>query len=432
MDNMVYCDLVMDSVYTIIFYIFCFISVYVQIFFLVTFFEKKRHIVKNPETIDLNHYRTVTIAIPCYNEQDTIAKTIKSLLALDYPKDKIKIILVDDGSLDNTWNVIKGFDNGKNIFAYHKENGGKHTALNLALAHTSSEFFGCLDSDSFVHPQALKRILKYFENDPTTMAVAPSIVVNNPKNILQYAQNIEYDMAIYTKKMLGFMGGIHVTPGPFSIFRKKVFDDLGIYKKAHNTEDQEIALRMQENGYKIDHCPDAYVYTNTPNSVIKLYRQRLRWIYGFIKNLIDYRRLLFKKEYGSVALFTLPSGIISILGVVFLFVNIITNISKFIYTKIIEINTVGFSGISNFNFKFDWFFISTKAALLFVVILYILVVISVMIGRKMSDNKSRFSFSIFYFIIIYSIIAPFWMLRAIYNAIISKESSWTFERRATQ
>jgi cellulose synthase/poly-beta-1,6-N-acetylglucosamine synthase-like glycosyltransferase len=398
----------------------------------VTFFEKKRYIVHHPDILELASYPTVTIAVPCYNEETTIDKTVKSLISLDYPKDKIKIFLIDDGSRDNTWNVIKCFENGVNIFAFKKENGGKHTALNFALENTTSEFFGCLDSDSLVHPQALKRILKYFEVDEKTMAVAPSIIVYNPKNILQYAQKVEYDMSIYTKKMLGFMGGIHVTPGPFSIFRKKVFDELGPYHKAHNTEDQEIALRMQEHGYKIDHCPDAYVYTSAPDSVAKLYRQRLRWIYGFIKNLIDYRRLLFKKEYGAVALFTLPSGLISIIGVIFLFVNIMGNIVKFIYHKIIQIQTVGFSSIFSFHYKFDWFFMNTKAALIFSIILYILVIVSVMIGRKMSEGNSRFSFSIFYFVIIYSIIAPFWMLRAIYNAIISKESSWTFERRVTK
>lgn len=419
----------MDSAYTVVFYVFSFISVYVQIFFLVTFFEKRRHIVHNPDKLELKNYGTVTITIPCYNEEATIDKTVRSLLALDYPKDKIKIYLIDDGSTDSTWNILKSFEDGINIFALKKENGGKHTALNLALEHTNSEFFGCLDSDSFVHPQALKRILKYFENDPKTMAVAPSIIVYNPKNIIQYAQKVEYDMSIYTKKMLGFMGGIHVTPGPFSIFKKKVFDELGVYRKAHNTEDQEIALRMQENGYKIDHCPDAYVYTSAPNSVAKLYRQRLRWIYGFIKNLIDYRRLLFKKEYGTVALFTLPSGLISIIGVIFLAVNIFGNIVKFIYNKIIEIQTIGFSQFFSFHYKFDWFFVNTKAALFLSVILYILVIVSVLIGRKMAEGKSRFSLSIFYFVIIYSVIAPFWMLRAIYNAIISKESSWVFERR---
>jgi len=396
---------------------------------LITFLEKKRYIVHNPESLKLKYYPTVTIAVPVYNEEKTIAKTIKSLLALDYPKDKIKIFIVDDGSRDNTWNVIQEFIDNPNIVLIQKENGGKHTAVNLAIDKTEAEFFGCLDSDSMVHPQSLKRILKYFEKDPATMAVAPSIIVYNPKNILQYAQGIEYDMSIYTKKMLGFMGGIHVAPGPFSIFRKRVFDELGKYRKAHNTEDQEIALRMQENGYKIDHCPDAYVYTNAPDSVAKLYRQRLRWIYGFIKNLIDYRRLLFKKKYGTVALFTLPSGLVSIIGVVFLFVNIVGNIFKFIYNKIIQIQTVGWGNFFSLNYEFDWFFLNTKAVLFLAVILYILVIVSVMIGRKMAEGKSGFSFSFFYFIIIYSVVAPFWMLRAIYNAIISKESNWIQERR---
>jgi len=422
---------VMGDIYSIIFYIFTFLSVYVQIFFLMTFLEKRRHIVHNPKNLELFRYPTVTIAVPCYNEKDTIERTVNSLLSLDYPKDKMTIFLIDDGSKDNTWEIIQRFDNGKNVRAFHKENGGKHTALNLALKKNTSEFFGCLDADSFVHDQALKRILKYFETDPKTMAVAPSIVVYNPKNIIQSAQKVEYDMAIYTKKMLGFMGGIHVTPGPFSIFRRKVFDDLGPYHKAHNTEDQEIALRMQENGYKIDHCPDAFVYTNTPNSVMKLYRQRLRWIYGFIKNLIDYRRLLFKKKYGSVAIFTLPSGIISVLGVILLSTTVVINIVKFISVKIVQVQTIGFSSLFHFGYKFEWFFVNTKAVLFLSVILYILVITSVLIGRKMSEGKVSFSISILYFIIIYSVIAPFWMLRAIYNAIFSKESSWTFERRVT-
>ena len=421
----------MDGIYSVIFYIFSFISVYVQIFFLVTFLEKRRHIVHHPDFLELDRYPTVAISVPVYNESLTISKTVKSLLSLDYPKDKIKIFIVDDGSKDNTWDIIQEFKDNPSVILLQKANGGKHTAVNLALEKTDAEFFGCLDSDSLVHPQALKRILKYFENDPRTMAVAPSIVVNSPNNIIQHAQSIEYDMSIYTKKMLGFMGGIHVAPGPFSIFRKKVFNELGPYKKAHNTEDQEIALRMQEHGYKIDHCPDAFVYTNTPNSVMKLYRQRLRWIYGFIKNLVDYRRLLFKKKYGTVALFTLPSGIVSIFGVVFLSVTIVINIVQFVYTKVIQIQTIGFSSLWRIGYNFDWFFVSTKTALFISVILYILVITSVMIGRKMSKGKSNFSISIVYFIIIYSVIAPFWMLRAIYNAIVSKESSWTFERRVT-
>jgi len=400
------------------------------VFFLVTFFEKRKKIVKNPPVLELKSYPTVTVVVPCYNEAATIDKTLNSLLSMDYPKDKLRLFLIDDGSKDNTWEIIKAYDNGFNIFSFTKPNGGKHTALNLALEKTDSEFFGCLDSDSLVHPQALKRILGYFERDPKTMAVCPSIIVYDPKNFIQHAQSIEYDMSIYTKKMLGFMGGIHVTPGPFSIFRKRVFDELGPYRKAHNTEDQEIALRMQEHGYKIDHCPDAYIYTSTPNTVAKLYRQRLRWIYGFIKNLIDYRRLLFKKKYGTVAIFTLPSGLVGVIGVVFLFANVSWNIVRFVYTKVQEIQIVGWGNIFKFGgFHFDWFFFNTRAVLFFSLTMYILIVVSLLIGRKLAEGKSGFPISIIYYFIIYSVVAPFWMLRALYNAIRSKESSWTFERR---
>jgi cellulose synthase/poly-beta-1,6-N-acetylglucosamine synthase-like glycosyltransferase len=395
------------------------------VFFLVTFLEKKKKIIKRKEPFELDEYPGVTVIVPCYNEEKTIAGTILSLLDLDYPKDKLKLIIIDDGSKDNTWNVIKEFEKYPNIKVLHKENGGKYTALNLGLTYVDTPFLGCLDSDSFVDSQALKRIMTYF-SDKETMAVAPSIIVDNPSNILQGAQKAEYDMAVYNKKMLAFLGGIHVTPGPFSIFRKKVFEDLGPYRQAHNTEDQEIALRMQKNHYKIEHCPDAYVYTIAPNSVRKLYRQRKRWIYGFIRNALDYRKLIFRKEFGTLAFFTLPSGVISVVSVIFLFGMFLYNIISFVIHKIMEISVVGFGSMGGFHF--DWFFFNTKTIVFLSIILYTSVVVSLLIGRRMLEGKIRFSFDMVYFMIIYSIIAPFWLLAAIWNAFRSKESSWTLER----
>jgi len=236
-------------------------------------------------------------------------------------------------------------------------------------------------------------------------------------------------MAIYTKKMLAFLGGIHVTPGPFSIFRKKVFDDLGPYRHAHNTEDQEIAFRMQKNHYKIEHCPDAYVYTITPNSIKKLYRQRQRWIYGFIRNVIDYRKLLFRKEYGTLAFFTLPSGIISVVSVIFLFWMLAYNFFSFIAKKIAQISIVGFNHtISGQSFNFDFYFLDTKTLFFVSIMLYTSVIVALLIGRTILEGRPRVSFDIFYFIIIYSVLAPFWLLKAIFNVLRSKESSWVLER----
>lgn len=412
----------MPAISTIIFYTAVFLSVYVQVFFLVTFFEKRKDILIRKGPMELKKYPGVTIIVPCYNEEHTLYKTIRSLLALDYPKDKLTIFIIDDGSTDNTWAVAERFKKYKNIKIFKKENGGKHTALNLGLEHIQTPFTGCLDADSFVDTNALKRIMTYFDN-PQTMAVAPSIMVHNPKGMLQIAQKVEYDMSIYLKKMLGFMGGIHVTPGPFSIFRKKVFDDLGNYRKAHHTEDQEIALRMQEHHYKIDHCPDAYVYTVSPNSVKKLYMQRIRWTYGFLNNLIDYRRLLFRKKYGNVAIFTLPSGLISVTTAMFAFGLGMYHLIMSAAHKVSQINATGLY-VPAKGFSLDWFSFNTETSLFLSIMLYALVIVSIVLGRRMTEEKATVSFDLLYFIGIYSVIAPFWLMKAVYNTVFSKSIRW--------
>ncbi len=418
----------MTSVFGVLFYIVSFLAVYVQVFLLVTFFENRKKIVIRKDSITLNEYPSVTIIVPCYNEEKTVLNTIDSLLELDYPKDKLEIIVVDNASKDGTWNVLQNLETNSQIRIFQETKVGKHNALNKGLENTQTQFVGCLDADSTVHPESLKRIMSYFVNEDT-MAVAPSIVVRNPKNILQYAQRAEYDMAHYNKKMLAFLGGIHVTPGPFSIFRKTVFDKIGFYRKAHHTEDQEIALRMQKNGLKIDHCPDAYVYTGSPNSIPKLYRQRVRWIYGFIRNAFDYRELFFRPKYGTIGLFTLPSGIISITGTIFLLFFSFTRLYEYIAKKVLESQAVGFHILGGNLFSFNLFFLSTKAFVFISIILYILVVAGLLNGRKMIQGRGKYtSWDIPVFLVIYSILAPIWLLKAVYNAITSHEASWSNER----
>ncbi len=413
----------MAIISSIIFYGLIFSSVYIQVFFLITFLENRKKIIVRTGKTELETYPRVTIVVPCWNEETTIEKTVLSLLNLNYPKDKLNIFLVDDGSTDNTFEVLKKFTNYENISVFRKENGGKHTVLNFGLENSDSEFFGCLDADSYAHPDSLARIMTYFANDKDAMAVAPSVVVHNTTNVIQEAQKAEYHMGVYTKKMLGFLGAINVTPGPLTIFRKKVFEDLGPYRHAHNTEDMEIAYRMQRNGYKIEHCNDAYVYTNTPNTVKKLYRQRLRWIYGFINNTIDYRDVLFKSKYGNFALFTLPTGVISIIAICYLFVQIAYNLGYFIYSKVIFFNIAGFS--PSFSTRFlDPFFFDTNLSGFLVLFIYSLAIFAILFGRKMIEGKWVFSINMLYFLIVFRILAPIWFLKALYNTLLSKKPNW--------
>jgi len=413
----------MAAIENIIFYIFLFFSTYIQVFFFVTYLENRKKIVRRDGKAELRTYPAVTITVPCWNEEKTIEKTVQSLLNLNYPKDKLHIFLIDDGSTDGTWEVIKKFEHESNIKIFHKENGGKHTALNFGVEHMTTDFFGCLDADSYAHPESLARIMSYFERDPEVMAVAPSVTVYNPKNIIQKAQEAEYFMGVYFKKMLGFLGAINVTPGPLTIFRKKVFDDLGPYRHAYNTEDMEIAYRMQANHYKIEHCNDAYVYTNTPATARKLYKQRLRWIYGFLNNTLDYKNVILRKKYGNFALFTLPTGIITVFSVSFFSAQIILNVFDYISRKVLQFKTVGWS-LSPQAPNFDIFFVNTQPIIVLSVIIYCFIIFSMLFGRRMSEGKWNFSARMLYFFPIFSVLAPLWLLKGVYNTIVTKQPNW--------
>ena len=413
----------MVSISELIFYTLIFFIVYVQVFFFVTFFENRKKIIIRKGGIELGKYPAVTITVPCWNEEKTIYKTVRSLLSLNYPKDKLKIFLIDDGSTDGTWNIIRKFEKYQNIKIFRKNNGGKHTALNLGLENIETEFFGGLDADSFADPESLIRLMSYFEKDPSIMAVVPSVTVHSPKNIIQNAQEAEYHMGVYTKKMLSFLGAINVTPGPLTIFRKKVFDDLGPYRHGHNTEDMEIAYRMQKNDYKIEHCNDAFVYTITPTTVRKLYKQRLRWIYGFINNTIDYRSVFFRKKYGNFSLFTLPTGVVTIMTVSYLFVRIIYSFGSFLSSKILEFQTIGWRFAPK-GINIDFFFINTRSSIFLLIFVYSLIIFAIIFGRRMAEGKWVLSLNMVYFFVIFRLLAPLWLLKAIYNTIVARKPNW--------
>ena len=145
----------------IIVYILLFISLYFEVFLLITFLEHRPKMYVRLQSAE-TYFPSVTIIIPCYNEEKTVGDTISSVLKLNYPKDKLHIIAVNDGSTDGTTRALSHFSAYPQVTILHKENGGKHTALNYALGQTTSELVGCLDADSFVDEEALTEIIKYF------------------------------------------------------------------------------------------------------------------------------------------------------------------------------------------------------------------------------------------------------------------------------
>ncbi len=414
----------MSEVQTILGYIFCFIALYAQVFFLLVAFRERKQIIRGthiPANVD---WPAVTVIVPCWNEEDTVVKTIESLLDLDYPKDKLFVKAVDDGSTDKTWERMQKFQGVSNIELIWKENGGKHTAMNKAIESTTTEFVGCLDADAFAEKDTLKKTMWQFISDPTLGAVSPTIVVHDPKGFFQKAQEIEYNMFILIKKVLAILNGIHVTQGPFSVYRKKVFDDIGLYRKAHNTEDLEIAYRMQINGYRIGQCHDAFVHTVTPETFKTLYKQRLRWMYGFINNSFDYKKYLLKPKYGTFAMFTVPLGLISIVTSIAMAFFILWNIGSGIYTLIEKLFATNFY-VGNFSMPtLNLFFLDTRPITLITVILFIIFVGVALLGQKMRGKKPVPGMPFLYFILMYNFMAPIWLAKSVYNSLVTREMSW--------
>jgi cellulose synthase/poly-beta-1,6-N-acetylglucosamine synthase-like glycosyltransferase len=414
----------MPDITTAITYVFLFLSLNFEVFLLITYFENRENIREENRMVaqGVKRYPTVTIIVPFLNEKTTISQTIYSLLNLDYPKNKLKIMLVDDGSTDNTWATLQKFQNNPQIEMYQKENGGKYTALNFGLSKIDTELVGCLDADSYVDKDALKHIVAYFQ-DKETMAVAPSVKLWKPQGILQLLQKVEYGFGIFTRKLYHYMQAVYITPGPFSIFRKEVFETLGGYKHAHNTEDIEIALRMQKNGYKIAHAHSAVVYTVPPRTVPKLLKQRVRWSYGFIKNAQDYKDMFFQKKYGNVGLIVLPMAAVSVLSVLFVSAVSVISILRLIFDKIVKIQTVGFDFHPNW-LNFDWFYINTQLIAIIGLVVTIGTVTMILMSKKMSEGKIDMGLDLIYYFTLYIFIAPLWMAKAAYNAVFGIKASW--------
>ena len=409
----------MDYLSSFTLYVAFFVSLYFEVFLLMNFLEK-RSAIKTEEGKILKEFPSVTIIVPIFNEEKTATETIFSLLKLEYPKNKLRVIIVDDGSTDNTPNVIRRFGANRRIEIIRKKNGGKYTALNAGLAKVNSELVGCLDADSFVPPDTLKKIIPYFENKKT-MAVTPAIKINRPNRFISHMQSNEYNLGIFIKKCFSLIDSVTVTPGPFSIFRTKVFENLGPFKEAHNTEDLEMAMRMQKNFYKITNAHTAIVYTTGPNSLKGLYKQRVRWISGFLKNMIDYRSIVFKKEHGHLGIFIIPAALASI-GLFFVSTAMVLwNIFSTVREKIIEIGAIGFAWP---NLRIDWFFIDMDPKMFLSLLVFIVTISFIMYGRKISENKTGLSIHTLYFPFIYAFFSIFWLSKSIYNAATSQKTNW--------
>ncbi len=305
----------MNIIIDILLWITYIISLYFSIFLFLVYVEQNPKVdpransqrntsLKNTlnNTFNISHHPFISILVPAYNEQSTIVKTLESIYNINYPKDKIEVLVINDGSTDQTKEKITQYIQDKPYFhLISHSNRGKAASLNIALTHATGEFFACLDADSFVEPLTLKKMLTIYEqeNDPQLAIITPAMKVHEPKNILQKVQWLEYLVIILIGRITSQLDSLYVAPGPFSLYNTKIIKQLGGFDEKNITEDQEIAYRIQSHQYRIKQCPNGYVYTTAPSKLKQFYRQRRRWYLGSILCVHQYRNLIANRKYGD-------------------------------------------------------------------------------------------------------------------------------------
>jgi cellulose synthase/poly-beta-1,6-N-acetylglucosamine synthase-like glycosyltransferase len=404
-------------------YPFIFLAIFFEVFVLVTLLSKPARLARARAKSVLTP--SVAVIVPCYNEDSTIAGTVESLFALDYPASKLEIILVNDGSTDGTREAMDRFASHQQVRVIHKENGGKHTALNLGIASTEAEFIGCLDADSFVEPDALRHIIASFTNN-NVAATTAAMSIHNPRKLIEHMQNAEYSFGITARHAIASINGLHVTPGPFSFYRHSVIKKLGGFRYAHQTEDMEMALRIQEAGYEIENAPQARVYTKAPKTIKTLIKQRVRWTTGFLRNILgEYRGLIFNHEYGVLGMLILPSAVLSVGSGILLFVYSMTQLIYHSVTAVqFHAGVPLLYALTPRYGQLDWFYLPTNVLVLLGLITLGVSLLLIVFGRYISKTPMRLTLGLISYALAYGLIAPLWLLRATADVAIGKQRIW--------
>lgn len=405
-------------------YPFLFIAIFFESFILVTLLSGPARAARARGTGEATP--SIAVIVPCWNEAATVAATCDSLLALDYPSDKLEVILVNDGSTDATAEAMNRFATHPQVRIIHKENGGKHTALNAGIALTSAEIIGCLDADSFVEPDALREIVPCFA-DTAVAAVTAAMSVHKPGNILQHMQNAEYIFGITLRHSFASINGLYVTPGPFSFYRHATIKEIGGFRHGHQTEDMEMALRIQQAGYKIENAPHARVYTKSPPTVSKLIKQRTRWTVGFLRNILgEYRGLVGSRKHGVLGMLVLPTALLAVGSGILIFSLMVFQLVRNLVVALEIRAGIPLSYTLLPHGSLSWFYLPTDFYLLLGVATLLASLALIVVGKRISKTPGSLMLGLISYTFLYGLIAPLWLLRATADTAFGKRRLWRY------
>jgi len=264
----------------------------------------------------------VAVLIPAYNEEKVIARTVRSVLMSNYKN--IRIIVIDDGSKDNTAKIVeevyaKEISEGR-VTVLVKPNGGKADALNYALAQTDEEIYVGIDADGVIAHDAIARLVPHFAN-PHIGAVAGNAKVGNRVNLWTRWQALEYITSQnFERRALDLFDVVMVVPGAIGAWRTAAVKVGGAYHPDTVAEDADLTMSLLEQGYAVIYEDQALAFTEAPATANGLARQRFRWSFGILQAIYKHKGAISKRR--AMGLFALPN--------IFIFQVVLPLLSPFI------------------------------------------------------------------------------------------------------
>ncbi|PYK07033.1 MAG: hypothetical protein DME66_02575 [Verrucomicrobia bacterium] len=249
----------------------------------------------------------ISVVIAAYNEGKVIAETLRALLTSDY-KGEIEVIVVDDGSRDETASEVKQAARvDPRIRLLQQENRGKARALQRGLAAVHHAVVVFIDADTQCQRDTLPRLLGPFA-DERIGAVSGHAKVGNLRTFIARCQALEYTCGFnLDRRAYNRWNCITVVPGAISAIRKDAIDQAGGLSLQTLAEDTDLTLSLHKHQQRIVYVPDAIAWTEAPESVRTLARQRFRWAYGTLQCLWKHRDMVFNWNYRALGWFSLPS-----------------------------------------------------------------------------------------------------------------------------
>ncbi len=256
--------------------------------------DKRR---KKPLTYEI----PVSIIVPAHNEEKVIEGTIISLLEVNYGNKEI--IVVNDGSTDRTPDVLSSYVEEGKIKLINKPKGGKAAALNTGILHSKGEILVMVDADTVLERNSIKEIVSYFQNE-RVIGVGGNVKVGNQINLITKLQALEYVRGLnLRRRAFDLLNTVLVLPGSINAVRKRSLKWIGLFTKDTVTEDMDMTIKLVKTGGKVIYSSEGKAYTEAPENLSDLLKQRKRWYRGVMQNILKHRKYVTKfKTFGAIGL----------------------------------------------------------------------------------------------------------------------------------